>query len=109
MPFTLLLGLVLVCVPGTVQAWDGHGHRAISEAVQTTLDPATVKTLARIAGTGEELSPGFLARLSLWPDKIRPLVNNPHTIVSGFTPAELIEAQAAKCCCQNGVRPLHSQ
>ena len=38
MLFTLLLGLVLICVPGTVQAWDGHGHRAISEAVQATLD-----------------------------------------------------------------------
>ena len=28
MPFTLLLGLVLVCVPGTVLAWDEHGHRS---------------------------------------------------------------------------------
>ena len=82
MLFTLLLGLVLICVPGTVQAGDGHGHRAISEAVQATLDPPTVQTLARIAGTGDELPPGFLARLSLWPDEIRPLVNNwtPHTV-----------------------------
>ena len=66
-------------------AWDGHGHRAVSEAVQATLDPVTVKALATIAGTGDELPPGLLARLSMWPDEIPPLVNNPHTIVSGFS------------------------
>ena len=30
----------------------------------------------------------------MWPDEIRPLVKSPHTIVSGFTPAELNEASA---------------
>ena len=94
MPFNLLFGLVLACFPGSVLAWDGLGHRAISEAVQASLDPATVKALARIAGTGDELPSGSLARLSMWPDEIRPLVNNPHTIVSGFAPAQLLEAQA---------------
>jgi hypothetical protein len=94
MPFTLLLGLLLVWFPGTVLPWDGHGHRAISEAVQATLDPGTAKALATIAGTGEELPPGFLARLSMWPDEIRPLIRNPHIIVSGFSPAELLEARA---------------
>lgn len=88
--FTLLLILVRV---SDAFAWGEQGHRGIAEAVQAHLDPTTIKAIAAIAGTGGELPPGTLARLSVWPDQIRAITKNPHATIAGFTPQEMDEAR----------------
>lgn len=75
-------------------AWGEQGHRGISDAVQTHLTPQTRSAIAHIMGTGEELPPDTLGRLSLWPDKIRILTKNPHATIAGFTPEEMSEARS---------------
>jgi hypothetical protein len=59
------------------------------------LEPVAVKALANIiVGTGDELSVGALARLSLWPDQIRASNRNPNAVISGFSPDDMKEARA---------------
>jgi hypothetical protein len=89
----LLLSLMLVCMPHTVLGWSDLGHKAISEAVQSNLEPATVKAIARIVGSGDELPVESLARLSLWPDQIQAFNKNTSGVISGFSPNELKEAR----------------
>jgi hypothetical protein len=89
----LLKALSLLMMISQAFAWGEQGHRGIAEAVQAQLDPTTAKAIAKIAGTGESLPPGTLARLSLWPDKIRALTKNPHGTIAGFTPEEMEEAR----------------
>ena len=93
MRLSMLLLVLLLSVPTLVFAWGDLGHRAISEAVQANLEPATVKAIAKIVGQGDELPVGVLARLSIWPDQIRPLTKNLGAFLSGFTREELLEAR----------------
>lgn len=65
MSVTLLLLLSLVCFPGSVLARGELGHRAIGEAVQENLDPATREAIANILNPGQPLADGALARLSV--------------------------------------------
>jgi hypothetical protein len=93
MPMLILTMLFLLFGPKSAHAWGEGGHRAVSEAVQSSLDPAARNAIAQIVNGQSDLAPGALAQLSLWPDLIRPLTNNPHTSVHGFTPDELEEAK----------------
>ena len=86
----------LLCIIATASqagAWGEEGHRGIAEAVQGHLEASTAIAIAKIAGTGDELPPGTLARLSIWPDQIRALTKNPHAAITGFSPAEMEEAR----------------
>ncbi|WP_447601115.1 hypothetical protein [Nitrospira sp. Nam80] len=69
--------------------------------MQANLEPATIKALADIVGTGDELPGGMLARLSLWPDQIRAFNKNPNAVLPGFSPGDLKEARAL-CSCSSG-------
>ena len=91
---SLLLSLILLCMPRAVLGWSDLGHKAISEAVQSNLEPATVKAIARIVGSGDELPVETLARLSLWPDQIQAFNKNANAVISGFSPDDLKEARA---------------
>ena len=84
MRISILVSILFFCVPQYVLAWGDLGHKAISEAVQANLEPATVKAIAKIVGSGDELPVGALARLSLWPDQIRAFNKNPNAVISGF-------------------------
>ena len=94
MRVSLFLSLVLACMPPAVFGWSELGHKAISEAVQSNLEPATVKAIAGIAGNGDELPVASLARLSLWPDQIQTLNKNAEAVISEFSPDDLTEARA---------------
>jgi hypothetical protein len=85
-PSSLFLVVILFCTPKCLLAWGDLGHKAISDAVQANLEPATVKAIAKIIGSGDELPVGTLARLSLWPDQIRAFNRNPNARLSGFSP-----------------------
>lgn len=89
----LLLSLILVCMPRAVLGWSDLGHKAISEAVQSNLEPATVKAIARIVGRGDELPVESLARLSLWPDQIQAFNKNADAVMSGFSPDDIKEVR----------------
>lgn len=87
---------MLVWIIGTASqagAWGADGQRGIAEAAQGHLDTSTAKAIAKIAGTGNTLPIGTLARLSEWPDQIRALTKNPHATIPGFSPAEMEEAR----------------
>ena len=90
----LLLLMLLWMIATTVQAgaWGEEGHRGIADAVQSRLETSTAKAIAKIVGSGGDLAPGTLARLSEWPDQIRALTKNPHATIVGFSPAEMEEA-----------------
>jgi hypothetical protein len=51
-PLTILFTLLMV---SRAFAWGEQGHRGIAEAVHTQLDPATVKAISKITGTGDTL------------------------------------------------------
>ena len=85
--------LYVIVTTSEVGAWGEEGHRGIAEAVQGHLTASTAKSIAKIGGTGNDLPPGTLARLSVWPDQIRALTKNPHTTIPGFSPAEMEEAK----------------
>ena len=90
---SILLSVFLVHFPTLLFAWEDLGHRAISEAVQANLEPATVKAIATILGQGDELPVGTLARLSVWPDQIRAFNKNANAVISGFSPDDMKEAR----------------
>ncbi|HNP83198.1 MAG TPA: S1/P1 nuclease [Nitrospira sp.] len=85
--------LYVIVTTSEVGAWGEEGHRGIAEAVQGHLTASTAKSIAKIVGTGKDLPPGTLARLSVWPDQIRALTKNPHATIPGFSPAEMEEAK----------------
>ena len=89
----LVLGLFL-CVRHLAFAWGELGHRAISAAAEAQLEPTTIKALARIVGSGDELPVGSLERLSLWPDQIKPLAKNHDAMIPGFSSGDLGEARS---------------
>src|SRR5262249_8100607 len=88
-----VLCVLLLFGPGFAHAWADARHRAISETVQSNLQPAAVKAIAKILGFHDDLPPDILAQLSLWPDQIRPLKKNPKAKLYGFTPDEQKEAE----------------
>jgi len=94
MQISIFAFIVFLCVPRLALSWGDLGHKAISEAVQANLEPATMKALARIGGAGDELPIGTLARLSLWPDQLRAFMQSPNAVISGFTTGDLKEARA---------------
>lgn len=88
-----LISLLLFFWSDFAHAWGDVGHRSISEAAQSNLKPAVVKAIAKIVGSQGDLPPNILAHLSLWPDLIRPLAENPDASLHGFTLEELQEAK----------------
>jgi hypothetical protein len=76
--------LYVIVTTSEVGAWGEEGHRGIAEAVQGHLTASTAKSIAKIVGTGNDLPPGTLARLSVWPDQIRALTKNPHATIRDF-------------------------
>ncbi len=85
--------LYVIVTTSEVGAWGEEGHRGIAEAVQGHLTASTAKSIAKIVETGNDLPPGTLARLSVWPDQIRALTKSPHATIPGFSPAEMEEAR----------------
>lgn len=67
----LVMLLTVLWTPTCVLAWGELGHRAIGEAVQDSLDEATKDAIANAIEPGAKLADGTLAKLSVWPDKIR--------------------------------------
>jgi hypothetical protein len=89
----LVFSFLFLITPSLVLAWGDLGYKAISGAVQANLESTTIKGIAKIVGSGDELPAGTLARLSLWPDQLRPFTKNPHATISGFSPEDLEEAR----------------
>jgi hypothetical protein len=89
----VLVLMLLFCVRHAAFAWGELGHRAISAAAEAQLDPTTIKALASIVGSGDELPVGSLERLSLWPDQIKPLAKNDDATIPDFSLDDLGEAR----------------
>ena len=88
-----LISLLLFFWSEFAHAWGDVGHRSVSEAAQNNLKPPVVKAIAKILGSQGDLPPNILAHLSMWPDLIRPLAENPDASLHGFTLEELQEAK----------------
>ena len=88
---TVALLAVLLLTTSQAAAWSAPGHEAIAEVAQARLSPAARTALGRILEERDDLSPGALAAIAVWPDQVRTRAAH-GTIAKGWTDADVTEA-----------------